>query len=92
MTVERRTLGIFPKSGTVSTRELSCLRYDCSGTGLGFGIDDLNKVEIVREGKARMIALGVKDSEAYALIDLMMEVYTFPEEPAAIKNASATSN
>lgn len=79
MTIERRIFGGFPKVRAVQTASLSNLRfepidYPLTGDGLG-------EVQVDDHGKTRRFASRIREAEAQALIERMMEVYKFPTDP-----------
>jgi len=77
MKMQFRTLGIRGRMRAGETHRLHNLRY--SRSSWGFNMQDESKVEIDEDLKTRRIAWGITEPEALALIDKMMEVYSFPK-------------
>lgn len=82
MGFQTRTMGIGVRKGTRATSGLRNLRFVPSEYGNWTFMNDMSRIEIDRDCKTRKFAFGITEQEADALIEKMMEVYSFPKEPA----------
>src|SRR5271157_1734179 len=86
MKIQRRALGIELSSRSFQTNHVSEVLYVAPGMSPRRSVFDPNTSKIqFRVGKRmHSFARGISDTEAYALIILMMKIYKFPNSYAPI--------
>jgi hypothetical protein len=77
MRVEKRALGLGLRTSTSATSRLSELQFIPSQYGVT--VDDQSRIQLRKDNKTRSFAMGIREDEADALIDKMMEIYSFPK-------------
>lgn len=77
MTVQVRGLGIGLNTGKAATSRLSGLRFVPGEYGIG--IEDMNRIQLRKDRKARDFGHGITEEEADALIAKFLEIYPFPK-------------
>jgi hypothetical protein len=87
MRVEKYALGLRLRTSTSETSQLSDLRFIPSQYGMS--VDDLSRIQLRRNNKARSFGLGIGEEEADALIAKMMDVYPFPKNLQAVSATAA---
>lgn len=81
MEIQTSTFWVDVKKGAYATSRLQNLRFASSDYGEEVSMIEMSRIQIDRDFKTRNFAFGITEQEADALIEKMMEIYNFPNEP-----------
>lgn len=88
MAIQRRVLKMEWDRRRFATKDVLNLRYIPSFSLRGWAgttyttYTSASQIRFEADGKTRRFAAGISDTEAFALIDRMLEVYNFPKDRA----------